>query len=657
MSPTELRTADPFAAARQVADTVLYEGYVLYPYRASSAKNVTRWQFGVLMPPAYAAADTSERSACRTEIVFEARAGAVLTVRVRYLHVVHRSGGDAPEWDETAERELEFAVPVADLRAGAHTHPFDVPVAVEVDGDVRRTTEAVAGAVVVRAEDLPGPYAGAARLSVAVENRTPTEVPSEGSRTRDLALRGALVAAHTMLALERGRFLSMTDHPEWATGAVASCDNVGTWPVLAGPAGPKADTVVLSSPIILGDHPEIAPESQGDLYDATEIDEILTLRTMVLTDAEKAEARATDPRAAALIDRIDGLPPEHLDRLHGALRYLRHATGPHAAEQPAADPPASQQDRAEDGLAALMNPAAPWWDPGADASVNPETDAVLVDGVPVRRGSRVRLRPGGSGRRTDAQDLFLAGRTATVDVVLLDVVGSTHVGVTPDDDDELAEVTRWHGRYLYFAPDEIEPVAADEDGRAAPSAADVTIRRMLVAGVGNIFLGDDGFGVEVIRALGARAPAAAAGLHVDVQDIGIRGVHLAYQLLDGYDVLVVVDAAPRGHEPGTVSLLRVDQSEIASAAPAVADGSAPLVDAHGLEPGAILQMLGSLGGAVETVLVLACEPLSLEEGIGLTPVVAAAVQPAADLLERLITDGPDGVAPTDPASTAREVSP
>jgi hypothetical protein len=191
-----------------------------------------------------------------------------------------------------------------------------------------------------------------------------------------------------------------------------------------------SDSVVLSSPIILGDYPQIAPESPGDLYDATEIDEILTLRTMVLTDAEKAEARATDPRAAALIDRVDSLPPEHLDRLHGALRYLRQVTG---------EPEST-----------------PWWDPGNDASVSPETDALLINGVRVARGSRVRLRPG--GRRTDAQDLFLRGRTATVEAVFFDVDGQQHLGVTPDDDEELAEIQRWHGRYLYFAPDEVEPI-------------------------------------------------------------------------------------------------------------------------------------------------------------------------------------------------------
>jgi hypothetical protein len=435
-------TADPgspFDTARQVADAVLYEGYVLYPYRASSQKNRTRWQFGVLMPPAYVVGDPSERSACRTEMVFEARQDATLRVQVRFLHVRHRTGGDQPEWDETVERQVEFSVPIADTIGSPYEHDFTFDGSASDDGGVRREISDVAGSALVTTTRLPGPF-GALRLSVEVQNRT-----AAGPCNRDDALRSSLVAAHTMFALDRGRFLSMTDPPEWAKPEIEACTNVGTWPVLAG-----TDSVVLSSPIILADNPEIAPESPGDLYDATEIDEILTLRTMVLTDAEKAEARATDPRAAAVIDQVDGLPQEQLDRLHGALRYLRTVTG----EPPTITTP---------GDGEVMAPDTPWWDPGADASVAPESDAIVIDGVRVSRGSRVRLRPG--RRRTDAQDTFLRGRTATVEAVFFDVDGQQHVGVLPDDDPELAEIQRWHGRFLYFAPDEVEPLAISEGSR------------------------------------------------------------------------------------------------------------------------------------------------------------------------------------------------
>jgi hypothetical protein len=434
--------SSPFDAARAVADAVLYEGYVLYPYRASSRKNQSRWQFGVLMPPAYAAVDSSERAACRTELVFEARPSAVVRVQVRFLHLQHRTGGDQPDWDETVERQVEFDCAVADLLARPRDQAFAFTGADTEQDGIRRATAPVEGVVTVSATELPGPY-GALRLAVVVENRT-----GGGALDRDGALPRALVAAHTLCALDRGRFLSMTDPPEWATPEVAACTNVGTWPVLAGP--PQApDSVILSSPIILGDRPEIAPESVGDLYDATEIDEILTLRTMALTDAEKAEARATDPRAAAVIDQVDGLPPEQLDRLHGALRYLRRVTGEDGVGGVGAGP--KEPD-------VFSTPGTPWWDPGADSSVSPESDAIVIDGVRVARGSRVRLRPG--ARRTDAQDLFLRGRLATVEAVFFDVDGQQHLGVTPDDDAELAEIARWQGRFLYFAPDEVEPLPA-----------------------------------------------------------------------------------------------------------------------------------------------------------------------------------------------------
>ena len=156
--------------------------------------------------------------------------------------------------------------------------------------------------------------------------------------------------------------------------------------------------------------------------------------------------------------------------------------------------------------------------------------------------------------------------------------------------------------------------------------------RMLIAGVGNVFLSDDAFGVEVVRQM-AGTPLPEG---VELVDFGIRGVHLAYQLLDGYDVLVLIDAAPRGEAPGTVSLLEVNQTEIGDAGAAVAEGQSPLVDAHGMEPGSILKMLGSLGGKVAKVLVVACEPESVEEGLGLSEPVLAAVPHAVAMVNKVV---------------------
>ncbi|MFF0342764.1 hypothetical protein [Kribbella sp. NPDC004875] len=421
--------SDMFDEVQQVADAILFEGYVLYPYRASSGKNRVRWQFGVLMPPSYARVDPSERTWSQTECLVDGECDE-LTIRLRFLQAQHRvavdsSGREVPAlhvgdatyvaWDEAVEQHVDVSCAPADL-------PCEVPFRIEggvaieaLDGGVlRRTRSPLTGVVSLAAERLSGPY-GVTRLSVRVENRSTSD-----ATTREDALQDALIAHHLLIA--GGRFVSLLEPPEWATAYVAGCENVGAFPVLAG-------DVLLSSPIILYDHPRIAPESQGDLYDATEIDEILSLRTMTLTDAEKREVRGTDPRAAGLLDRVDSMPQEILDRLHGTVRYLRRVSEP---------PPAD----------------APWWDPGNDSSVSPMTDTVTVDGVPVRNGSRVRLRPG--ARRADAQDMFLAERVGTVAAVLADVDGETHVAVALDGPE--GEVQRAHGRYLYFAPDELEPL-------------------------------------------------------------------------------------------------------------------------------------------------------------------------------------------------------
>jgi hypothetical protein len=215
---------------------------------------------------------------------------------------------------------------------------------------------------------------------------------------------------------------------------VLACRNDGTFPVLAGDG--DSNDVVLSSPIILYDHPAIAPESAGDFCDATEIDEILALRVLTLTDDEKAEARRTDPRAAAIVDRCDVMPQEMWARLHGAIRSLQPVS-PLATAAGPADP---------------MNPSVPWWDPGADTSVDPWSDSIIVRGTPVSAGTRVKIRP---VHRADAHDLFYAGRLATVKGVFRDVDGQQHVAVALDDD-LVAQELEWQGRFLYFHPDEIE---------------------------------------------------------------------------------------------------------------------------------------------------------------------------------------------------------
>jgi hypothetical protein len=236
--------------------------------------------------------------------------------------------------------------------------------------------------------------------------------------------------------------------------------------------GPGLSDIVLASTIILYDHPEVAPESAGALFDSTEIDEILTLRVMTMTDEEKAAARATDPAAGAIIDRCEQMSGEDLARLHGTLRDPRApigtgsvADGFDLAEVPVYGHPVSA-DSPDNGQ-------KPWWDPGVDAAVTPTTDAVTIEGVEVSRGSMVRLRP---GRRADAQDLFYADQIARVVSIYSDVDGHTHVAVVLADD-PAADLHEWYGRYLYFAPDEVQPLgttvgvrAPSQSANAAPTA-------------------------------------------------------------------------------------------------------------------------------------------------------------------------------------------
>ena len=423
MSPVSQAAAAAFERARRVADAVLYEGYVLYPYRASSGKNRARWQFGVLAPRPFAEADGSERWSATAGLVVETGADATLDVTVRFLHVQARSAaadGSAPAWDEAVEREVDLAG--IDLRApGRHEVPVALPAAVEEGGGVTRSREPVDGRVVVTVGDVHGPWP-LATVHVAVENLTGW---CELGGHRDDVVRRSLVGVHALLHVHDGGFVSPRDAPEFAAAAVRSCTNDGLWPVLVGEEGDRS--TVLAAPIIVDDHPQVAPESQGDMCDATEIDEILALRVLTLTDEEKAEARATDVRAAAILDRVDAFPPEVFERLHGAVRSLRPA--------------------------AATDEALPWWEPAADATVNPWEDTVSVGGTDVGRGSKVILRP---GRRADAHDLFLAGRPATVEGVFTDVDGGCQVAVVLDDDPG-ADLYAAEGRFLFFHPEEVEP--------------------------------------------------------------------------------------------------------------------------------------------------------------------------------------------------------
>jgi hypothetical protein len=349
-----------FAPVRAVADAILYEGYILYPYRKSSPKNRVRWQFGILAPRdwverdgpvAPSVAGSVESWQQQTECLFEVpdTDAATVEVRVRYLQcqakTVQRRDEDGryrsvEEWhhggqrylsfDEAVAHEQRIVAAVSDLLERERTVPIGVAGGEDVDdlGDgslrVLRHRWPLAATATLRAERLPG--GTGYRLRVRIENA----VRGIAAQTpRESALRHCLIATHTLLGGRDLRFLSLIEPPDWAVPHVAACRNVHTFPVLAGDIG--ARDRMLSSPILLYDHPQVAPESPGDLHDAAEIDEILSLRTLTLTDEEKREARATDPRAAAIVDRVEDMPDEVLARLHGAIRSLRPQRDPRAS--------------------------------------------------------------------------------------------------------------------------------------------------------------------------------------------------------------------------------------------------------------------------------------------------------------------------------------
>jgi hypothetical protein len=293
-------------ALEKIANAVLYEGYMLYPYRASAVKNRQRFNFGVLYPREYCDLQAgSDRWEMQTECLVTGSAAALLEVKVRFLQMIARQEEfqARQEFLEGVERTVSTnaaglrALEMQPLRQRFH---FD-----DVDGELE-----------LRAKRIDD---GCFRITLVVRNLICLPNPAEVSREE--VLRHSPVSVHSILHTSGGKFISSIDPPERYKGAISECCNLGGWPVLAGEEG-QLDTV-LSAPIILYDYPQIAPESPGDLFDGTEIDEILALRILTMTDTEKQEVRNGDDRTRRILERTEMLPREHFQKLHGALRGLR----------------------------------------------------------------------------------------------------------------------------------------------------------------------------------------------------------------------------------------------------------------------------------------------------------------------------------------------
>jgi hydrogenase maturation protease len=322
----------------RIADAVLYEGYLLYPYRSSAVKNRQRWNFGVVYPREYSDHQGGvEPWEMETQCLATGSLRSVIDVTVRCLRLVERvvGHGDGEQfapaasievdgriyesWQEAAECEMNLGpLHFADLEAAPVRRRFALPATrtVEKLGDsavIVRTQAALECAIETGAAQVRD---GLYRIAVRISNATPYTV--EAAPGREAVLAQSMLSAHTILRLRDGEFVSLLEPSAEFEEAAKACRNTGTWPVLAGEAG-KRDTI-LSSPIILYDYPEIAPESPGDLFDGAEIDEILSLRILTLTDDEKSAMRRSDDRARRILERTETLPPEHFMKLHGVLR-------------------------------------------------------------------------------------------------------------------------------------------------------------------------------------------------------------------------------------------------------------------------------------------------------------------------------------------------
>jgi hypothetical protein len=323
---------------RAIADAVLYEGYILWPYRRSALKNQRRFTFGGVYPPAHSRAHPDDLAGVQAEVLLVAGGEGVVQIAVRFLHIVARSVARLREgelqpvdelvigpdrylaWDEAVEREVQApALSLEQLRVGHHV-PIAIPAGREQEpltapagtpaGALIRTWKELRGELSLSAAELPS---GVWRVRAKVTNTTPLP-----AGTREQALKQTFCSTHLLLGAPAGRFISSADPPEELAEVAAGCRNVGVWPVLVGE--PDDHSTVLAPPIILEDHPRIAPESPGDLFDGGEIDQLLILNILTLTAEEKAEMAASDSRAREILQRTEALTPEQLMALHGTIR-------------------------------------------------------------------------------------------------------------------------------------------------------------------------------------------------------------------------------------------------------------------------------------------------------------------------------------------------
>jgi hypothetical protein len=403
----------------QLIDALLYEGYALYPYTPGTAKNATPTPFGILYPPTYAAALASTFERLELRCMLQAPPEAVLSAEVRFLAATG-------ERHEAAAHRVRLAdTSVATLAAPSVTGERVAEREVEIAGEGKIAEESprwLRLALGLRVHELgPGSY----EVVLAVENRTPCAQGLD----RSGALAHSLLSTHPILRVSGGRFNSPLECP---------CGSVNTFPVLAS----AADDAVVGAAIVLPDHPQLAPESRGGLFDSTEIEEALLLHVKALSDGEREAIERQDPLVRKVVARAAAATPEEVLALHGRVT-LRDPVGPTHPMGPRNHVGATMRDPVTD-----TPPEEP---PGL---VDPQAgeEHAEVAGVRFRRGGKVRIRPGPDA---DLHARMLDGRTATIERILVDYDGKTHLGVTIDDDPG-QELLRDSGRFLFFFAPEVE---------------------------------------------------------------------------------------------------------------------------------------------------------------------------------------------------------
>ncbi|HEX2468576.1 MAG TPA: hypothetical protein VHJ54_10245 [Solirubrobacterales bacterium] len=376
----------------RLLDSLLYEGYALYPYTPGATKNATPTPFGIVYPPAYAEHSDATFDTLRMECVLESGPNARVRGSVRFLQA-------EGERHQGTVRALDLPpTPLAELASSGRGEEFAFTGAEPVQGRVR-----------MRATQLGG---GLGRVALCVHNTT--SVAGEAAGERTAALRSSLISTHVVLEAEAGRFISPLERKGPVGDAVAACRSVNTWPVLASPG----DDAVVGAAIVLPDHPATAPESLGNLFDSTEIEEALLLHVHALSDGERAAIAEQDPAVVEMVERALTTGREDILALHGRLEEVVS-------------------------------------EPGHPVPGEPE---VTIDGVTYRKGGKVILRP---ERERDVYDAMLEGRTATIERLYVSSDGEPQIAVTVDGSAE-QELFRETGRYLFFRGHEVEPTDLQE---------------------------------------------------------------------------------------------------------------------------------------------------------------------------------------------------